>query len=91
MVPTVPAVEGTTEEDAGLGSALFTCVQQIGGAIGVAALAIMGYSRGLTAGAVCMAVAAVLIVTLLPSRAACPRRPGEDQADDPNMPTAVPR
>ncbi|WP_232835832.1 MFS transporter [Actinocorallia populi] len=85
------AVEGTTEEDAGLGSALFTCVQQIGGAIGVAALATMSYAGGITAGAVCMALAAVLIAVLLPSRAAGPRRPGEHQADAPNMPAAAPQ
>ncbi|MEV0614761.1 MFS transporter [Nonomuraea sp. NPDC050404] len=68
-VMAVAAVHGTTEDDAGLGSALFTSVQQIGGAVGVAALAIMGYSGGLTAGAVCMALGAVLVVALLPSRA----------------------
>lgn len=38
----VAAVDGTTEQDAGLGSALFTSVQQVGGAVRVAALAIMG-------------------------------------------------
>ncbi|WP_185079158.1 DHA2 family efflux MFS transporter permease subunit [Nonomuraea jabiensis] len=65
----VAAVDGTTEEDAGLGSALFTSVQQIGGAVGVAALAVMGYSGGLTAGALCVAFGAVLVVVLLPSRA----------------------
>lgn len=63
----VAAVDGTTEEDAGLGSALFTSVQQIGGAVGVAALAVMGYSGGLTAGAICVALGAVLIAVLLPS------------------------
>ncbi|MFB4268457.1 MFS transporter [Nonomuraea sp. GTA35] len=62
------AVDGTTEADAGLGSALFTSVQQIGGAVGVAALTMLGYSRGLTAGAVCVALGAVLIGALLPSR-----------------------
>ena len=34
----VTALAGTTEEDAGLGSAIFSSVQQIGGAIGVAVL-----------------------------------------------------
>ncbi|MFB4289894.1 MFS transporter [Nonomuraea sp. ATR24] len=68
-VMAVAAVDGTTEENAGLGSALFTSVQQIGGAVGVAALAVMGYADGLTAGAVCVAVGAVLIAVLLPSRA----------------------
>ncbi|MDF5755081.1 DHA2 family efflux MFS transporter permease subunit [Spongiactinospora sp. TRM90649] len=62
------AVDGTTAEDAGLGSALFTSVQQIGGAVGVAALATMGFSGGLTAGAACVALGAVLIAVLLPSR-----------------------
>ncbi|MEQ4725381.1 MFS transporter [Nonomuraea sp. B19D2] len=66
------AVDGTTEENAGLGSALFTSVQQVGGAVGVAALAVMGYSGGLIAGAVCVALGAVLIVVLLPSRAGGP-------------------
>ncbi|MEH1127354.1 MFS transporter [Micromonospora sp. CPCC 206061] len=37
-VLTVAAVAGTTEENAGLGSALFSSVQQIGGAVGVAIL-----------------------------------------------------
>jgi EmrB/QacA subfamily drug resistance transporter len=71
------AVDGTTEDDAGLGSALFTSVQQVGGAVGVAALAIMGYSGGLTAGAVCMALGAVLIVALLPPQAGGPRQPAD--------------
>ncbi|CAM3122639.1 Putative transmembrane efflux protein [Prescottella defluvii] len=62
----VAAVDGTTEDNAGLGSALFTSVQQIGGAVGVAALAVLGYSGGLTAGAVCVALAAVLVLILLP-------------------------
>lgn len=74
-VMAVAAVDGTTEEDAGLGSALFTSVQQIGGAVGVAALAVMGYSGGLTAGAVCVALGAVLIVVLLPSRTSGPQQP----------------
>ncbi|MGI5201297.1 MFS transporter [Spirillospora sp. CA-108201] len=85
------AVEGTTEKDAGLGSAVFTCVQQLGGAIGVAALAIMGYAGGLTAGAVCMAFGAVLIAALLPSRAGGPQRPDEHQTDEPSGLTAVPQ
>ncbi|MEU7857546.1 DHA2 family efflux MFS transporter permease subunit [Nonomuraea sp. NPDC049141] len=77
-VMAVTAVDGTTEEDAGLGSAVFTSVQQIGGAIGVAALAIMGYSGGLMAGAVCVALGAVLIVVLLPS----PRLPAGEHAQN---------
>ncbi|GAA3235654.1 MFS transporter [Nonomuraea helvata] len=75
------AVDGTTEEDAGLGSAVFTSVQQIGGAIGVAALTTMGYSGGLTAGAVCVALGAVLIVVLLPSRAGGPPQPAGQEAE----------
>jgi EmrB/QacA subfamily drug resistance transporter len=35
---TAAAVSGTTGENAGLGSALFSCVQQVGGAVGVAVL-----------------------------------------------------
>ncbi|WP_031162331.1 MFS transporter [Streptosporangium roseum] len=90
-VMAVAAVDGTTEEDAGLGSALFTSVQQIGGAIGVAALAIMGYSGGLTAGAVCIALGAVLIVVLLPSRASGPQQPAGHGAGGQSKPTAAPR
>ncbi|SEH03490.1 drug resistance transporter, EmrB/QacA subfamily [Nonomuraea solani] len=37
-VLTAAAVTGTTEENAGLGSALFTSVQQVGGAVGIAVL-----------------------------------------------------
>lgn len=77
----VAAVDGTTERDAGLGSALFTSVQQIGGAVGVAVLAGMGYSRGLTAGALCVAVGAVLVVVLLPSRTGGPRQSRERGGD----------
>ncbi|MEV4180426.1 MFS transporter [Streptosporangium canum] len=90
-VMAVAAVDGTTEEDAGLGSALFTSVQQIGGAVGVAALAIMGYSGGLTAGALCVALGAVLIVVLLPSRAGGPRRPAGHGAGGRSTPTTAPR
>ncbi|MER6173237.1 DHA2 family efflux MFS transporter permease subunit [Streptosporangium sp. NPDC001681] len=85
------AVDGTTEEDAGLGSALFTSVQQVGGAVGVAALAVMGYSGGLTAGAVCVALGAVLIAVLLPSRAGGPRQLAGHGADVPSTPTAATR
>ncbi|MGW0593961.1 MFS transporter [Streptosporangium sp. NPDC002607] len=85
------AVDGTTEEDAGLGSALFTSVQQVGGAVGVAALAIMGYSGGLTAGALCVALGAVLIVVLLPSRAGGPRQPAGHGAGGRSTPAAAPR
>ncbi|MEU0479409.1 MFS transporter [Streptosporangium sp. NPDC006013] len=85
------AVDGTTEEDAGLGSALFTSVQQVGGAVGVAALAIMGYSGGLAAGALCVALGAVLIVVLLPSRAGGPRQPAGHGAGGRSTPAAAPR
>ncbi|MFI7232027.1 MFS transporter [Nonomuraea angiospora] len=85
-VMAVAAVDGTTEEDAGLGSALFTSVQQIGGAVGVAALAVMGYSGGLTAGALCVALGAVLVVVLLPSRAGGPRQTAGSGADRPASP-----
>ncbi|MEV0388055.1 MFS transporter [Nonomuraea sp. NPDC050643] len=37
-VLTAAGVTGTTEENAGLGSALFTSVQQVGGAVGIAVL-----------------------------------------------------
>lgn len=77
----VAAVDGTTEENAGLGSALFTSVQQIGGAVGVAALAVMGYSGGLTAGAICVALAAVLVFILLPLRDTSPQLPIRREAD----------
>ncbi|MBE1583834.1 EmrB/QacA subfamily drug resistance transporter [Nonomuraea angiospora] len=85
-VMAVAAVDGTTEEDVGLGSALFTSVQQIGGAVGVAALAVMGYSGGLTAGALCVALGAVLVVVLLPSRAGGPRQTAGSGADRPASP-----
>ncbi|WP_308198431.1 MFS transporter [Actinomadura terrae] len=42
---TVAAVTGTTEEDAGLGSALFSSVQQVGGAVGVAVLVALAARR----------------------------------------------
>ncbi|MEV0148241.1 MULTISPECIES: hypothetical protein [unclassified Nonomuraea] len=84
-------VDGTTEEDAGLGSALSTSVQQVGGAVGVAALAIMGYSGGLTAGAVCVALGAVLIVVLLPSRASGPWQTTGHGANGRSKPPAAPR
>ncbi|SFK33929.1 drug resistance transporter, EmrB/QacA subfamily [Streptosporangium canum] len=90
-VMAVAAVEGTTEEDAGLGSALFTSVQQIGGAVGVAALAIMGYSAGLTAGAVCVALGAVIIVVSLPSHAGGPRQTAGHGAGGRSEPPVAPR
>lgn len=42
---TIAAVSGTTEENAGLGSALFSSVQQIGGAVGVAVLVTLAARR----------------------------------------------
>lgn len=41
----VAALTATTQEDAGLGSALFSSVQQIGGAVGVAAMVTLATSR----------------------------------------------
>ncbi|MGW3347895.1 MFS transporter [Nonomuraea rubra] len=76
------AVEGTTEKDAGLGSALFTTVQQVGGAVGVAALSIMGYAGGLTAAAVCVALGVVAIVALLPSRTGRPSHHATQEVAD---------
>ncbi len=45
-VLTAAAVTGTTEENAGLGSALFSSVQQIGGAVGVAILVTVAEGHG---------------------------------------------
>ncbi|GAB3998167.1 DHA2 family efflux MFS transporter permease subunit [Glycomyces albus] len=42
----VTALTGTTEEDAGLGSAIFSSVQQVGGAVGVAVLVSLAAWRG---------------------------------------------
>ncbi|TDC71166.1 MFS transporter [Streptomyces hainanensis] len=74
-VLTVVAVAGTTEEDAGLGSALLTSVQQLGGAVGLAVLvalaaghgptATAGYSLALTVAAALLGLGAVLIAALL--------------------------
>ncbi|MDA3649153.1 MFS transporter [Saccharopolyspora indica] len=68
----VAAVSGTTERDAGLGSALLNCGQQIGGAVGLAVLVPLatgrgasGYSLALTAAAALLVVGAVLIAALL--------------------------
>nr|WP_199725740.1 MFS transporter [Nocardiopsis sp. Huas11] len=43
---TVAALTGTTEDDAGLGSALFSSVQQVGGAVGLAVLVTLAVHRG---------------------------------------------
>ncbi|MCF6522236.1 MFS transporter [Streptomyces sp. JJ36] len=42
---TVAALTGTTEENAGLGSAVLSSVQQVGGAVGVAVLVVLAASR----------------------------------------------
>ncbi|BDT85508.1 MFS transporter [Nocardia cyriacigeorgica] len=77
---TAAAVTGTTTENAGLGSALFSSVQQVGGAIGVAVLVTVaehysgaaagsagspGFSFALTIAAVILAFGAVLIAAVL--------------------------
>ncbi|GAA3587931.1 DHA2 family efflux MFS transporter permease subunit [Nonomuraea rosea] len=71
----VAALTGATGEDAGLGSALFSSVQQIGGAVGVAALVTVaagalrtaqeGFSLALTVAAALVVLGAVLIAALL--------------------------
>ncbi|GAB2925647.1 MFS transporter [Streptomyces mayteni] len=43
---TVAALTGTTEENAGLGSAVLSSVQQVGGAVGVAVLVALATSHG---------------------------------------------
>lgn len=43
---TVAALTGTTEENAGLGSAVLSSVQQVGGAVGVAVLVALATRRG---------------------------------------------
>jgi predicted MFS family arabinose efflux permease len=65
-------VTGTTEENAGLGSAVLTSVQQVGGAIGVAVLVALatreGFSLALTVAAALVAIGAILIATMLRPR-----------------------
>ncbi|SFM37002.1 drug resistance transporter, EmrB/QacA subfamily [Saccharopolyspora antimicrobica] len=58
----VAAVSGTTERDAGLGSALLNCVQQIGGAVGLAVLVPLATSRGTSGFSLALTVAAALLV-----------------------------
>ncbi|MFI6297118.1 MFS transporter [Nonomuraea sp. NPDC050790] len=73
---TTAAVTGTTAQDAGVGSAMLTSVQQVGGAVGVASLVTLaarqgegGFTLALTACAALVALAAVLVATALrPSR-----------------------
>ncbi|MFI6873491.1 MFS transporter [Streptomyces sp. NPDC050400] len=74
---TVAALTGTTDEDAGLGSAVLSSVQQIGGAVGVAVLvalaarhgdgghaATRGFSLALLAGAALLVCGAALMAAL---------------------------
>jgi EmrB/QacA subfamily drug resistance transporter len=71
------ALTGTTQDDAGLGSAILSSVQQVGGAVGLAALvtlaasdsdATQGFSSALTVGAALLVVGAAVIAALLPAR-----------------------
>ncbi|GGT68636.1 hypothetical protein GCM10010207_79190 [Streptomyces atratus] len=74
---TVAALTGTTEENAGLGSAVLSSVQQVGGAVGVAVLVALasrrsdaltateGFSVALIVAAALLMLGAVLIGTLL--------------------------
>ncbi|MGW1845407.1 MFS transporter [Streptomyces sp. NPDC001966] len=74
---TVAALTDTTEENAGLGSAVLSSVQQVGGAVGVAVLVALasrrsntltateGFSLALTVAAALLALGAALIGTLL--------------------------
>ncbi|GAA3856660.1 MFS transporter [Amycolatopsis tucumanensis] len=73
-VLTAAAVTRTTAENAGLGSALFSSVQQVGGALGVAVLVAVaerqdGFSSALTVAAAILALGAVLIAALLRTEA----------------------
>lgn len=80
-VLTGAAVMDTTEENAGLGAAIFSSVQQIGGAVGLAVLVTLasrhtaaqrtateGFAFGMTAAAVLLVLGAILVAALLPSR-----------------------
>jgi EmrB/QacA subfamily drug resistance transporter len=75
------AVTGTTEENAGLGAAIFSSVQQIGGAVGLAVLVTLasrhtvpqrtateGFAFGMTAAAALLVLGAALGAALLPGR-----------------------
>ena len=82
------AVTGTTEENAGLGAAVFSSVQQIGGAVGLAVLVTLasrhtasqrtateGFAFGMIAAAVLLVLGAAVVAVLLPSRRV--RRPAK--------------
>ncbi|MFE4663672.1 MFS transporter [Streptomyces sp. NPDC056716] len=75
---TIAALTGTTEENAGLGSAVLSSVQQVGGAVGVAVLVALaaredgtahaateGFRLALIVAAALLALGAVLIAALL--------------------------
>ncbi|MFD9950366.1 MFS transporter [Nonomuraea sp. NPDC059023] len=68
---TTAAVSGTTSEDAGVGSAVLTSVQQVGGAVGIALLVTLaaqrGYAFALVICAALVVLAAVLVATALRS------------------------
>jgi EmrB/QacA subfamily drug resistance transporter len=76
-VLTAAAVAGTTGENAGLGSALFSSGQQIGGAVGVAVLVTVAgrhsFSYALMAAAGLLVLGAGLWAALLPTRHAALR------------------
>ncbi|MFI0424020.1 hypothetical protein [Spongiactinospora sp. 9N601] len=59
------------------------------GAVGVAALALMGYGGGLTAGAVCVALGALLIV-VLPPRPTSRHKPDGQVTGGRSTPTTAP-
>lgn len=76
-VLTAAAVTGTTGENAGLGSAVFSSGQQIGGAVGVAVLVTVAgrhsFSYALIAAAGLLVLGAGLVAALLPTRHAALR------------------
>jgi predicted MFS family arabinose efflux permease len=95
----VAALTGTTEEDAGLGSAIFSSVQQVGGAVGVAVLVSLAAWRSdtlpgsvepllaRTAGfSLALTAAAVLLIFGAACIAVFLRRPRTTDATSPEMP-----
>lgn len=70
----IAAVADTTERDAGLASALLGSVQQVGGAVGIAALvgiaAAEGFAFALQAAATLLLTCALLVALALPGRRA---------------------